>query len=118
MKNLYKTLEEESEKINNGAPSKFVKEYVAKLNDTKEYRNSVQFDFDVLELKEMLTSNEEYPKMESLGIKIANALAQEDEHLWKPNEGCTFSELCCVYDGIKFCIMFGQGSSHSFSLVK
>ena len=96
--------------------SEFVKEYVNKINITKEYRKSVQFDFDVLELKEMLANNEDYSKMEPLGIKIANALAQEDEHLWKSNRDRSFPELCCAYEGIEFGIMFGQGSSYSFSL--
>ena len=108
--------------------SRFVKEFVESIISKKDYRISVDFDFDLIELKEHLKSRgsfstdgifvipNEFTEIEKKAIKIANTLAQTDQHLWE-NVDEIFPTGECVYDDIVFSLMFGQGTLYSFRLV-
>jgi len=106
-------------------------EYVDQIYQTTKYRKSIVFDCDFLEIKQWLydyasfstdgvwyTEDEETIKRDKQAIKIADTLAQTDKHSWKRTADCGFLDMCCVYDGVRICMTFGQGTLYSFSLVK
>jgi hypothetical protein len=107
--------------------SSIAKEYADKLVKRSEYRKSIDFEFDIQELKLHLENKkgfatdgiwyepDEHTPIEQKAIKIAETLMQTDQHLWK-NITENFPESECVYDNVVFSVMFGQGTLYSFRL--
>jgi hypothetical protein len=97
----------------------FVKEYVEKINERTRYMNSVDFDFDVIDLKEYVDKYEylhsdDYDvnvpdDMKAKLIKVCDALLNKQGVKWDTQGTYATTE----FNGLFFSLDFGQGSSFS-----